>query len=80
MLSASYGQLGQLKTTVNSSLGAVGVGVATTAEYITFVEGGLFKATVAILGLILVCITIYNVSLDVRIKRNQLEEDNRREK
>jgi len=72
MLLSPYGQISQLKSTVNSSLGAVGVGVAATAEHISFVEGATFKTVVGVMGLVLVCITIFNVFLDVRRK---LKED-----
>jgi hypothetical protein len=68
MLLSPYGQLSQLKTTVNSSLGAVGVGVAATADQITFVEGPIFKTVVGVLGLILLLATLYNIYRDVQLK------------
>ena len=75
MLLSHYGQISQLKSTVNSSIGAVGVGVAATADQISFVEGNAFKTVVAIMGFVLICATLYNIFLDIRIKKRKLEED-----
>lgn len=77
-----YGQISQLKSTVNSSLGAVGVGVAATADQISFVEGVAFKTTVGVLGLVLILATLYNIyrdvqlkDLDMQLKKRKLEDN-----
>ena len=78
----SYGLISEMqlpvkvKATVVSSAGYVGVGIASFAENISFHEAAWFKATVAVLGIIVVCLSIWNIALDLRIKRKKLEEDN----
>jgi hypothetical protein len=68
------GTLLKTKAAVNNGVGALGLGVAVTAPQITFHESSYFKATVAVLGVILVVGSINNIFLDWKIKRKVLED------
>ena len=74
MILADMNPILNVKAITNSSIGALGVGAAATAQSLTFHESSWFKAGVALLGVFLACITIYNVYLDVKIKRQQLDD------